>query len=263
MTFARRPLSVGLLAELFLSLYLSLCWTSASAQIQMPSEEAIRDFQASPKGQQATRLPADEVLRRQSSGFRAPQLQALPAAPASSSSSGLDIARLAERLEAQRLGQGEDQSTVMGSGLVVMVSLGMPEPSLQRLLDDAERVKATLVLRGLRNGSLKQTAERIKALMGERQVAWRIDPVMFRLLQVQQVPTYALFDPQHPLRRGCAYEAQPTGACSSLSDAVWAKVSGDVSITHALQRIAQDDERLRLAAEGLLHRAAMPEGRVR
>lgn len=234
---------------------LGLCWTAASAQTQMPTEEAIRAFQASPQSQQASRLPSEEVLRRQAGGFKAPQLQVLPAAPAASHP-GLDIARLGERLEAQRLGQGEDQSTVMGSGLVVMVSLGMPEPSLQRLLDDAQRVKATLVLRGLLNGSLKQTAARIQALMGERQVPWRIDPVMFRMLQVQQVPTYALFDPTRPLRRDCAYEAQATVGCNSLDEAVWAKVSGDVSIAHALQRIAQDDARLRPAAENLLRRAA-------
>ncbi|EER58743.1 conserved hypothetical protein, partial [Acidovorax delafieldii 2AN] len=85
----------------------------------------------------------------------------------------------ASQADAMESAQGLAQGQIKGPGLFVFVSLAMPQPTLQRLIDQAARARASVILRGLANGSLRQTVAQMHPLIGQRQVAVQIDPQAF------------------------------------------------------------------------------------
>jgi conjugal transfer pilus assembly protein TrbC len=104
----------------------------------------------------------------------------------------------------------------------------MPEATLARLVDQAARARAQLLLRGLTEGSLPRTVgTRIQQLIGTRQVAVQIDPRAFDRYAIQRVrrpscsPGPATQDP------ACSGEQ-----CARSDDYVVA--AGDVSLDYAL-----------------------------
>ena len=80
-------------------------------------------------------------------------------------------------------------------GLFVFVSLGMPKAALARIVQQAERAGATLVLRGLVDKSLTATAMAVKDVIGERKVSWMIDPRLFKLYGINAVPVTVMVEP--------------------------------------------------------------------
>lgn len=155
----------------------------------------------------------------------------------------VDLSRLAEQYEQIRRGPGDTGQDRQASGLIVFVSLGLPRPTLERLVVDAERVKATLVLRGVRDRSVTKTAQTIAELIGKRTVSWQIDPALFTRFEVRAVPTFVLIDPSKPVLVACS-----EGQCQQAS---YAKVAGDVSIGHALGAIEQHDPTLAGTAKSM------------
>lgn len=117
--------------------------------------------------------------------------------------------------------------------MLVFVSLGMPKASLERIVADAERVRATLVLRGARNLSIKQAADEIQGVMSQARTAWQIDPALFKRFSITAVPTYVLIDPARPVLVACGE--------NRCQETAYSKVAGDVSMSHALQVIEQQD----------------------
>ncbi|MDD5366676.1 MAG: type-F conjugative transfer system pilin assembly protein TrbC [Gallionellaceae bacterium] len=138
-----------------------------------------------------------------------------------------DIGPIAERFQ----GYMDQQARGIPApgGLSVFVSLTMPRASLERLVAEAERTGATLVLRGMVDHSITKTVIAARKLIGKRQVAWTIDPDAFRRFDVQAVPVFVL------TRSG----AQPLGCgddqCLPVAD--YARLAGDVSIGYALEAI--------------------------
>ena len=65
------------------------------------------------------------------------------------------------------------------SVLRIFITLDMPRGSLQRLVDQAARTGATLVLRGLKAQSMRQTLAAVGELIETRRVSWVIDPDAF------------------------------------------------------------------------------------
>jgi conjugal transfer pilus assembly protein TrbC len=126
--------------------------------------------------------------------------------------------------------------------LLVFISLAMPEATLKRLIDQAARAPARLVLRGLSEGSLVRTATRVQALTGQRQVAIQIDPREFDRYTVRRVPAFVLV--RDEAAGGCA-----VGQCAG---AAHASVAGDVSLDHALEQIRDRVPGLREEATRLL-----------
>jgi conjugal transfer pilus assembly protein TrbC len=128
--------------------------------------------------------------------------------------------------------------------LIVFISLAMPDATLARLVDQAARAGAQLLLRGLSEGSLPRTAARIQQLIGARPVAVQIDPRAFDRYCIQRVPSFVLARP------GMDDTACENQQCTkSESHAV---VAGDVSLDYALAHIersapalAQDAGRFR------------------
>jgi conjugal transfer pilus assembly protein TrbC len=110
--------------------------------------------------------------------------------------------------------------------LIVFISLGMPEATLARLVDQAARARAQLLLRGLTEGSLPRTAARIQQLIGTRPVAVQIDPRAFDRYAIQRVPAFVL------ARAGGTDTACSGEQCARSDDHVVA--AGDVSLDYAL-----------------------------
>lgn len=172
-----------------------------------------------------------------------PRVEALPSPlrPTESShpasgrgQTSIDIEALAR--QGQALGSSGDASgpTSQPSGLRVFVTLDMPQGSLERLVAQAERHGATLVLRGLKDQSMRLTLERVQALLGQRPVAWQIDPGAFEHYRVQAAPTFVL-DLPHTDPGGHAHCTG--GGCTERAPFV--SVSGDVSLDYALQAMAR------------------------
>lgn len=163
------------------------------------------------------------------------------------------IAAQAERASGLGAGTGQSPSSASRSvtGLLVFVSLAMPRATLQALVEQAERSRAQLVLRGLKDRSIRETAEAVRAVLGKHQVAWTVDPQAFERFAVTAVPTYVLVDPRTPVVVGC-----DGGQCGALA---FSKVAGDVSIDFALRTIEREDPAFAVPAQR--HLAAMRGGR--
>lgn len=74
------------------------------------------------------------------------------------------------------------------NSILIFVSLSMPEHALQSLYHEAEQMGATLILRGLKNNSFKQTAETLKSL----KISVQIDPELFKKYHIENVPAFVL-----------------------------------------------------------------------
>lgn len=120
-------------------------------------------------------------------------------------------------LEAVARGYLESAQTTQlapsGPQLLVFISLSMPSASLETVFAQAERAQAVLVLRGLVNGSWRETATALQPLLGRYRVALQIDPQAFDRYGISAVPSLVL-------RSG---NAGP-----------FVRASGDVSLDYAL-----------------------------
>jgi len=176
------------------------------------------------RARQQHRMPTEAELARVPVPG-APRIEELPQ----------PVTRLPLDLEAISKGfdlQSVAQAAAMTPGrarpkVLIFVSFAIPEATLQRLTDQATRAGATLVLRGLVNGSIRDTVNRMQALIGNRRVAVQIDPEAFDRYGITRTPTYVL------ATDGTGTEACASQSCNSSLQFV--KVTGDVSFEYALQ----------------------------
>ena len=117
----------------------------------------------------------------------------------------------------------------VGPTLLVFVSFSMPEPALERLVDQAARTGATLVLRGLVEDSMQKTVARVQRVIGQRKVGFQIDPQAFDRFAIAATPSFVLIK-DRSVPTPCA-----AGACFSADS--FALAAGDVSIDYALRFI--------------------------
>ena len=110
----------------------------------------------------------------------------------------------------------------------------MPEASLKLLAAQAAKAQATIVIRGLKNDSMRATLAAVQTIIGERQVAWQIDPSAFTRYQVIRAPAFVLVAPG-------AANATDNSACKTGCERpdAFVSVAGDVSVGYALQFIAR------------------------
>lgn len=193
-----------------------------------------------------TRMPSpDEIeARMQHVQGALPNLEAVTPAP----NGTVDIAAMAAK--AEHLQDPSTDATVRDSvsGLLVFVSLGMPAETLDRLVDQARRYHARLVLRGLKNRSIKQTATQVREILRNRPVSWLIDPKAFTRFSIDAVPAFVLVDPSFPMPMGCEGTQ-----CAGRS---FSKLTGDVSTEFALREMAASDPQLGPLAADILGKAA-------
>jgi conjugal transfer pilus assembly protein TrbC len=236
-----------------------VCWACCSfaeqAWAQTPAMPSTQEIEQRMRTLDLRMPGAAELQRSVPSMPNVDALPALPAAPAP------DLAEMASRYEQMRVGSAPGLAGAAdrgASGLLVFVSLGMPVASLQALVADAEQAGALLILRGVKDGSLKVTKTAIHQLIGKRQVAWRIDPTMFKALQVQAVPTYVLMDPNQPPPAPCQDQGQGQGQgqedAGQCGQPAHTRVAGDVTMRHALQAMAQGEPSVAAGAGRYLRR---------
>jgi conjugal transfer pilus assembly protein TrbC len=118
--------------------------------------------------------------------------------------------------------------------VLIFVSFAMPEATLQRLVDQASRTGATLVLRGLVNGSIRDTVTRMQALIASRRVAVQIDPEAFDRYGVTRTPTFVL------IKDGSETLPCASRVCGSSQQVL--KVAGDVTLEYAMQYLNRGTE---------------------
>lgn len=184
-------------------------------------------------------------LRTQRDTQRPTQAPRVDALPVPHDRTPLDLEAIARGYSAQTDGR-VTLGAATGPGLLVFVSLSMPRPSLERLLDQAARAHATVVLRGLVNGSLRNTVETVQPLLGARQGALQIDPQAFDRFDVQRVPSFVL------VRDGVRPQSCASGTCAPASDFV--RVAGDVTLDYALMHMRQTPPGFRRDVQVFLQR---------
>lgn len=79
--------------------------------------------------------------------------------------------------------------------ILIFVSLSMPKESLKNLYKEAEQQGLSLLIRGLKNNSFKETAHVLKEL----EIAVQIDPQLFEAHQIEVVPTFVKVDNKESL----------------------------------------------------------------
>lgn len=68
--------------------------------------------------------------------------------------------------------------------IYIFVSLSMPDSALQAYYSEAERLGATLVMRGLHHNSFPETKTKAESL----KISWDIDPDLFEQYGISEVP---------------------------------------------------------------------------
>lgn len=118
--------------------------------------------------------------------------------------------------------------------LRIFLTLAMPEASLRLLVDQARRAGGTLLLRGLKDRSMRQTLASVQALIGTSKVAWQIDPEAYTHYGIRHAPTFVL---THATTGREASTGTCTGNCPVT--AAYFSVAGDVSLDYALDTIVR------------------------
>ncbi|HEY0844357.1 MAG TPA: type-F conjugative transfer system pilin assembly protein TrbC [Noviherbaspirillum sp.] len=198
--------------------------TDADIERAKRSQPVISDDDMA-RAQKKHRMPTEGELMR----VPVPAAPKLDALPSPSATRAIDLEALAKGYEAHAERMAAAPGIQPGPGLLVFVSFSMPAPTLQRLVDQAAKAQASLVVRGFINGSLRETVARAQGLIGNRQVAFQIDPQAFDRFAVVKTPTFVL------VRGGV--EGQPCGAGLCVPPDAYVATSGDVSLDYALEFI--------------------------
>lgn len=133
---------------------------------------------------------------------------------------GIDIESMAKQYEQKAQARKRED-------LMIFASFTMPVESLKRIVSQANRVGASVVLRGFKNNSLKDTALAIKAL-GEQGGNVLVNPNAFIKYKVEAVPTIVL-------AKATSIDQVDNEGCALPEHFV--AVSGDVSLDYALDAI--------------------------
>ena len=188
--------------------------------------------------QQKHKMPTDAELAR----VPVPSTPKVDALPQPATRTPIDLEALAKGFDAQA--GPPAMAAKAGPGLLIFVSFSMPASTLARLVDQAARARASLVLRGLVNGSLRDTVERMRRLIGNRQVSVQIDPQAFDRFSIVRTPSFVL------VRDGAQPQLCGAGMCFAADQ--FALAAGDVSLDYALERFQRSAPRLARDASGFL-----------
>lgn len=141
--------------------------------------------------------------------------------------------------------------------LRIFITLEMPRGSLQRLVDQASRSGAVLVLRGLKAQSLRETLAAVRDLVESRRVAWVIDPDAFTRYGVTSAPTFvlALEDaPSTALQPVSAEASAPRCGKGCALPGAFVSVAGDVSLDYALEAMTRRSPQVTPRASAYIER---------
>ena len=108
------------------------------------------------------------------------------------------------------------------TGVIVFISLSMPDSSLKSLFKEAEACGARIVIRGLINNSFAQTSQKLQNL----KISVDIDPPLFEEFKIEHVPVYV----------HCKLSSE--GPQVQNHD----RVLGNVTLLHALEQFKEKGE---------------------
>ena len=213
--------------------------------------------------------PEDMARARNAHPFPTPaQIAAQPTSPlpqiptTTAAKATIDIAAMAR--QGGQLAAPSANATTPGT-LRIFITLDMPRGSLQRLVDQAARSGAVLVLRGLKAQSLRQTLAVVSDLIDKRQVAWVIDPDAYTRYGVTSAPTFVLTLADETAASGTGMASAkdseanaPQCGSSCLAPTAFVRVTGDVSLDYALEAIAKRSPAAEPRATALLQRMNKP-----
>lgn len=199
----------------------------------------------------------DQDMERARKKYRAPseaELSAAPvpvqpnidALPQPQTQAPIDLEALAKGYSAQSDAMAQAQGLATGPGLFVFISLSMPQATLQRLVDQAARARASVFIRGLAGGSLRTTVAQVQGLIGQRQVAVQIDPQAFDRFSIERVPSFVL------VRDGARPVSCASGTCAPPEG--FLRTTGDVSLDYALEHMQRKAPQFAKDASGFLRR---------
>lgn len=202
-------------------------------RVPMPSDEVMRKAieEAQKKAQGSGRQNMEFAARRAdvqtdpaavARGMPKGELVAVPIL----NSTKVDPLELAKQYKQLSGAASEDDRY----NVLVFVSLTMPAEALKRIGEDARKIGAVVVMRGmkygLKPGTWADSVEALKPLAGTGANV-QINPELFKQFGVRAVPTFAVS--ATPVGdKGCG-----EGACATAI----ATVVGDVSLEHALDII--------------------------
>lgn len=133
--------------------------------------------------------------------------------------------------------QASANNTMKGlkSSILVFVSFSMPDQSLVNILRDAQKIHASVVIRGLIDNSFSKTFSRVTQLVKQGGGGGvELNPLWFKRFQITQVPTVIVL--QQPL------SCSPPQDCSLTLSDHFDKISGNISLIAALKEIAHRGE---------------------
>ena len=229
-------------------LLLAACCRPALAQQTLAAPEtsarglAAEVLQTAGNGELAdwTRSILKRALERAGEAAR----QTVPGSPA-----GTAPPLPAERHSAAVAGSRPDPGSRSGAGtpeILVFTSLSVPAASWRQWARDAARTGAPLVLRGVGEGGLPETARRIGDRLGGAEAGVAIDPRLFRLFGVTRVPAVVVVPGGVPpcRSRGCADDPAPPHDL----------VTGNIGLAAALEAVADEGDAGQPVARALLER---------
>lgn len=205
-----------LASPLLLSMGLFFAREIFAQGVSFPSDQAIQEEMKRQQSEQK-RLFEDVGTALNVPAPRAPVIETPKPA-------GVDISRMAAEYRTKVLAVPKP-----GYELAVFVSFSMPEASLVRVAEDIQRAGGILVMRGFKNGSLRETQAAIMAL-GDIPV--QINPKAFTQYKVDLVPTVVL------ARTDAGNQLDGEG-CALPS--AYVSLTGDVGLEYALDYIGSHD----------------------
>jgi conjugal transfer pilus assembly protein TrbC len=123
--------------------------------------------------------------------------------------------------------------------VIIFVSFSMPDESIKGWMGQAKIIDAPVVVRGFINNSFKDTINKIGALTKDNQGGVQIDPTLFQRFQVDKVPAVVVVKEPNCL---------PSMSCTSDYDIVY----GDVTLSYALKKIANEEDSVSTIAKNKL-----------
>ena len=194
---------------------------TAFALAQGPKSAALPTPRDLDEAAQAARARSNEVFERldvtapagrPARGRELPSVNVTPGrAP--------DPAAIAERFRRTPV-----DTSARGPVLLIFVSFSIPPENLLRLAQQSKRADGVLVFRGLAGATLREMVARVEPL-AKTGAAIQINPEAFVRFGIEVVPTFAL-----------AESAAPCG--DRVCEGAAQRLAGDVTLDHALERLA-------------------------
>ncbi|HEX4045769.1 MAG TPA: type-F conjugative transfer system pilin assembly protein TrbC [Gammaproteobacteria bacterium] len=110
--------------------------------------------------------------------------------------------------------------------VMIFVSFSMPKESLKGWLQEAEKIQAPVIIRGLVNNSFKATINKMAELTLNNHGGVQLDPTLFKQFDIQQVPAVVVRQNNNCVSKLICLENYHV-------------IYGDVHLEYALQKIAE------------------------